>query len=228
MAFIDSKNETINFILTQHGRKLLGEGNFAIAYYGFGDDEIDYQSTSGISSGSIQDEIEDRWLVFEPMSAKDIAVEEHIFSMPIGQKIAPEFLIFSASIETSTGSVQIEKVRYNFDDENDAIAFINEIGEEYISSQVKTETVQPSGKRDVNVQFDVINYPKLNFSFDFRDMSVEKGFLVEVFQSASVPGTSNYALFPVTHKAVYDELTGGLISEPYTKFFTIIPDTEED
>lgn len=56
MAFIDPKEELLNIILTQHGRKKLAEGDLKIKYYAFFDDEVDYLVSSGFTtiSSSVQ------------------------------------------------------------------------------------------------------------------------------------------------------------------------------
>jgi len=53
MGLLDKKEHILNLILTQHGRKRLSEGNLNVSYYAFLDDEIDYEVSSGISTGSI-------------------------------------------------------------------------------------------------------------------------------------------------------------------------------
>lgn len=43
MAFIDNKENVMEIVLTEHGRKLLSQGKLAVKFYRFFDDEIDYQ-----------------------------------------------------------------------------------------------------------------------------------------------------------------------------------------
>ena len=52
MAFIDRKEELVKIILTQHGRKQLSKGKFAVRWFAFADDEVDYEVQSGIITGS--------------------------------------------------------------------------------------------------------------------------------------------------------------------------------
>lgn len=53
MGFLDTKEDLLKIILTQHGRKRLSEGNLRVAHYAFLDDEIDYEVSSGVVTGSI-------------------------------------------------------------------------------------------------------------------------------------------------------------------------------
>lgn len=50
MAFLNSKEELIKLLLTEHGRKKLSEGKFVVKYYAFFDDEIDYQVSGNLST----------------------------------------------------------------------------------------------------------------------------------------------------------------------------------
>ena len=43
MAFLDKKEQVLEIVLTQHGRKMLGKGKLSPKYYAFSDDEINYQ-----------------------------------------------------------------------------------------------------------------------------------------------------------------------------------------
>lgn len=45
MGLLDSKDVIMDIVLTEHGRKLLGEGKFSPRFYRFGDEEVDYQTT---------------------------------------------------------------------------------------------------------------------------------------------------------------------------------------
>ncbi len=53
MGFLDPKEHLLKIILTQHGRKKLSEGNLKIVFYTLIDDEIDYEVSSGVVTGSI-------------------------------------------------------------------------------------------------------------------------------------------------------------------------------
>lgn len=50
MSFLCPKERLVDFILTQHGRKLLTQGKLKVKYWRAFDDEVDYQtviSTTG-------------------------------------------------------------------------------------------------------------------------------------------------------------------------------------
>lgn len=57
MGFLDSKEEMMQIILTDHGRSLLSKGKFNIRYYSFSDDEVDYQPLYD-ASGSIGEDLD--------------------------------------------------------------------------------------------------------------------------------------------------------------------------
>ena len=52
MGFLDTKEDLLKIILTQHGRKKLSEGSLKIEFYALLDDEIDYEVSSGAITGS--------------------------------------------------------------------------------------------------------------------------------------------------------------------------------
>lgn len=52
MAFLDPKEEILQIVLTQHGRKKLAKGEFSPKYFSFSDDEVDYVVSSISLSGS--------------------------------------------------------------------------------------------------------------------------------------------------------------------------------
>ena len=63
MAFLNKKEDVIDFQLTQYGKYLLSKGRFKPTYYAFFDDDIIYdQRYASGSSLEVQNEIEDRIL----------------------------------------------------------------------------------------------------------------------------------------------------------------------
>ena len=46
MSFLDPKEQVMEVVLTQHGRKMLAKGLFVPKYYAFSDDEVDYKVSS--------------------------------------------------------------------------------------------------------------------------------------------------------------------------------------
>lgn len=50
---MDRKEELMKIILTQHGRKQLSIGKFAVKWFAFVDDEVDYEVQSGIITSSV-------------------------------------------------------------------------------------------------------------------------------------------------------------------------------
>ena len=52
MAFLDSKEDLLVIILTEHGRELLSKDGLKIKYYTFFDDEVDYEMGAGFSVSS--------------------------------------------------------------------------------------------------------------------------------------------------------------------------------
>lgn len=53
MGFLDSKEEMLKIVLTDHGKKKLAEGDLQVAHYAFFDDEVDYEVNSGYITGAI-------------------------------------------------------------------------------------------------------------------------------------------------------------------------------
>jgi hypothetical protein len=51
-GFLDTKENVMEIILTEYGRKKLAEGKLIVKYYRFFDDEVDYKVPETYSSAS--------------------------------------------------------------------------------------------------------------------------------------------------------------------------------
>ena len=57
MAFLNSKEELLKIILTNHGKDQLSKGKFSVKYYSFSDDEVDYQPDLSLTASAPVEEV---------------------------------------------------------------------------------------------------------------------------------------------------------------------------
>lgn len=166
-------------------------------------------------------QIQNGWLVFEPISDEDVSLKSFLFSVALGQDELPTLIIDSGSVSTQTGSIVIEKEIHIFDDESEAIEFLTQIGSENISSYTETEIQTALGSSKL-IEIHVINYPDINLNLSMINGPMSNGFVVEPFLSGS-PIDSRVNLEPVTSKILFDN-RGRLISDTYLRYFAIRSD----
>ncbi len=162
-------------------------------------------------------EIQNYWPIFEPISNTECAAMYPLFSVPLGQQQSPELLIFSGGYLQTSGSIQIEKIIHRFDDDTDAVNFLTDIGPENIASYTENIIIDELGQETKLIEIQVINYPVLDFTFDFVHGKVEKGFYLETFRSGSI---TSGGLRHITDKVVFDKY-GNIASDTYLKYFKI-------
>jgi hypothetical protein len=73
-------------------------------------------------------EILQNWLIFEPISNQEFAVSGGVYSVPIGQDVPADYVVYSGSLQSSGSYIEIEKVRRVFDRESDANEFLLNVG----------------------------------------------------------------------------------------------------
>ena len=163
-------------------------------------------------------ELQNKWLVFEPITNENFAIQTNLFSATPGQQKLPFINIlgpFSSSLQ-----IKIEKDVHIFNNESDASEFIQNLGSDNIHTIIhSTYTI---GTTVLNlIEVHVINLPKFKLSFDLIGMEALKGYFVRVYQSGSFPNGNN--LKEITDKVEIDS-DGNLISDTYLKFFMLKTD----
>lgn len=162
-------------------------------------------------------ELQNYWLVFEPISNPDYAVLYPLYTMPLGQQQVPELTIFSGGYIQNSGAITIEKIVHRFEDDTDATNFLTEIGPENIASYIEKTNIDELGQESKVIEIQVINHPVLDFSFDLIHGKIEKGFYLEVFRSGSI---ASGGVKHITQNVEYDKF-GNISSDTYLKYFKI-------
>lgn len=172
-------------------------------------------------------QIQKYWLNFEPISHIDYAVRSGLYSVPLGQNVAPELIVNSGSVASSSGSIIIEKEIHLFSDETEAFRFVTDLGLKNIASISEIEINNGIMGKTNLVEIHVINNPVIDLRMEFNDFSSREGFTVEPFLSASATDVSGandrVDLEPVTRNVRFDNQKR-LISDTYLKFFCLETD----
>lgn len=175
------------------------------------------------------DQLQDYWLVFEPISDPNNSVLYNLYSVPLGQTKAPTLTIDSGSVSSTTGSINIEKEIHIFADETEAFRFLTDLGPENIASYSEVEVQDGILGTTKLIEVHVINYPSIELDLNLLDTNSSKGFIVEPFLSGSpldVSG-SRVDLEPVTKKIRFDKFQR-VISDTYLRYFYIGTDETKD
>lgn len=172
-------------------------------------------SLTGSATSRFQ-EIEDRQIVFEPISSEKF-YQNPLYTVPIGQTFAPEMIFNTGSFVDSTGSVVVEKIIHTFESETEASNFINEVGEANIASIVRRPFLRDDGTSYFKTDVHLINYPFIEFDVILNNSEVERGFKIEVFFSGET-GLTKIGKEPLFNS------TGEITLDTYLKFFEIIPE----
>lgn len=168
------------------------------------------------SSASRINEIENNYLNFEP--AVDSRFYQYpLYTVPIGQTFAPEMIVNTGSAQMVSGSIVVEKIIHIFESETEAQDFINTTGRENIASIVRRPFIREDSSFYFKTEIQLINYSKLGFDLELKNLEIERGFKIEVFLSGS------NGLEEIDDKPVFN-LRGDLISDTYLKYFEIIPE----
>jgi hypothetical protein len=167
--------------------------------------------------------IQDNWLVFEPISNYKYAANSGLFSVDIGQRIKPDVVIYSGSINTASGTFTVEKDIHIFYDETDALEFVNNVGEDNLLSFQELVTEDDLGKRRTIFEAHVVNNPFIELEFKNNNVSQNLGFKIDVLISGTVLDSSRITLEEATKKIVLNK-KGELVSDTYERFFAIETD----
>ena len=163
-------------------------------------------------------QIQNQWLTFEPISDERYSLNSHLYTVPLGQTFESEVIINSGSVSSFTGAIDIEKDIHLFDDENEAVEFITTLGPENITSYTEAE-VQDEILGTIKLfEVHVVNNPEIQFQFEIRNGSNEKGFVVEPFISGSSLDSERVDLEPVSKEIILDE-EGEILSDTYLRYF---------
>lgn len=118
MGLLDQKTRVIDFQLTDLGRELLSENRLNFTYYIFSDDGVDYsgslsarQSAQPTSTGSSFDDfVHTNTFCFEPTRRNDKAINNFLFTMPLGDEVVPQFVSSITGSFTLNRNYSVEKI----------------------------------------------------------------------------------------------------------------------
>ena len=161
------------------------------------------------SQVSRQTEIQNKCLVFEPITHEDYALSGILYTVPLGQFFTPDVTIFSGAYEVSSSMIQIQKDIHVFDREQNASDYITDIGVENIVLVKETEIDEESW-----IEVHQINNPKLEFEFEINNLEERCGYKIEVLRSSS------FGYEEVSREVKKDKL-GRIISDTYLKYFDL-------
>lgn len=154
-------------------------------------------------------EILNRWLVFEPISDHRYALSSTLYTVPLGQDFAPNFVINSGSYELTGSAIKVEKDIHLFEREIEATNFITEVGMDNISL-IKERVVDGNTWIEVHL----INSPILEFDMEIENLAERGGYKMKVLRSSSF----GYENVP---REVKKDKRGNIISDTYLKYFDI-------
>jgi hypothetical protein len=106
MSFLSNKQFTIDAILTKKGRELLAKGEFNIAYFALGDDEVDYTlwNPNHPKGSAFFGEAIESIPVLEASPNETQVMRSKLISLPRGTSKIPVISIGSTSINLSQGA----------------------------------------------------------------------------------------------------------------------------
>lgn len=161
-------------------------------------------------------EIRDRWVTLSPTSY-GLLQQNDIYTVPLGQTFAAEVVIQSGSIPETSGTIYIKKDIHVFESELEASRFINEVGENSISSITERVRVEGDVERQIT-EVQLINLSDIDFGLELIGANLQRGFKIEVFASGS-----DGILREIQKDPEYNA-RDELVSDTYLKYFEI----EED
>ena len=174
-------------------------------------------------------QIHSNWLVFEPISNSEKSVKYGLFSVPLGQNKSPQIIIESGSVSSLNSEILIEKEIHCFDDETEAVKFVNNLSPENIAAYKEIEKIDIVGVTKKFIEVHVINYPNIDFNFSISDFAdIENGFMLETFFSGVSGSQADIVDFqPVTKKIVFDKTNCKVVSDTYLRFFCLESDFDQ-
>jgi hypothetical protein len=168
--------------------------------------------------------IQDKSIVFEPISSEEYSFSSRLYTVPLGQLVEPYLLAMTSSFSSSNGEIQIVKEIHTFlSDSEELSEFITEIGTENIvciketTSTVAGTTSTPETIEVTEVH--IVNNPMDRVVMEYVDFDEKAGYIIDVFLSTS------RGLEPVYEDARLDQ-KGKLISDTYLKYFKLKSDIE--
>lgn len=159
-------------------------------------------------------EIKDRWTTFSS-ETKGFSLKYPIYTVPIGQTFAAEVVVQSGSIPVFSGAVDIKKDIHIFESELEASRFINEIGENAISSISERYRIDEGLTTRKITEIQLINLSEIDFGLDLLNANFNKGFKVEVFSSGSD------GILREIQKEPEFNANDELVSDTFLKYFEI-------
>lgn len=161
-------------------------------------------------------EIRDRWATLSPVS-NGLLQQSDLYTVPLGQTFAAEVVIQSGSVPEASGTISIKKDIHVFESQLEALRFINEVGENSISSITERVRVEADTPRQIT-EVQLINLSDLDFGLELIGANLRRGFKIEVFASGS-----DGVLREIQKDPEYNA-SEELVSDTYLKYFEI----EED
>lgn len=165
-------------------------------------------------------EVKQRWVNFEPESSGKF-LNYGLYSLPLGQTFAAEMILNTGSVTFESGTVNIKKDIHVFEQETEALRFMNEMGTENIASiteryvpgePIRGRSPDLSVKKIIEIQ--LVNIPQLNFEVSLLNKEVERGFKVEVFSSGS------NGLYEIQQKPKFNAREE-IVSDTFLKYFEV-------
>lgn len=168
-------------------------------------------------------QIHNNWIVFEPVTNSEFAIDNTLYSLPLGQQIDTDIIIDSGSIEQISGTIQIEKTSYFFDNEQDANNFVAETGQENILSYREIETnISIEDEKRKYVEIQVVNYPFIDLNFELKNAINNNGFTMEVWASGLI---EEGGLRKLTDEITFERNRRRVVSDTYITYFNIKEDS---
>jgi len=158
--------------------------------------------------------------VFEAMSDERFAISGGIYSVPLGQDFPGSFTFNTGSLEKDGEYINIEKIKYVFELEDDANKFISDLGIDNIVMYYENtifDIVNHTSK--IWHVVEVINFPKFDISTDILNFEEQKGFRIEVLKQLS-NSTQNIVLESMDRDFTDDD-RHGIITEPFLLYFDV-------
>jgi hypothetical protein len=159
-------------------------------------------------------EILQNWLIFEPISNQEFAVSGGVYSVPIGQDVPADYVVYSGSLQSSGSYIEIEKVRRVFDRESDANEFLLNVGIENVVSYYERNFIVRPGTVKIQYVIETINHPNFEIEIVPKNFEISKGFRVSVYKE------DDQKLEQLSREIVED-LNIGILSEPFLRYFDL-------
>lgn len=158
-------------------------------------------------------EIQQKWLVFEPMTDSEFAIKDKLFDVPMGQQERPVFNV-DAPYDSGSNQITIQKIIHRFEDETDASEFITSLGENNYQAIIKKIE---NGVLVTEVH--VVNLPLLEISCSFDYLNTKNGYFAKVYVSGTQFG--NVVRLTQIDDNQTTKVNDSLVLDGYLKHFLI-------